>query len=63
MKITTTYKNFLFYYKDGDYNYGLYTVRTSDGSMFEWTNNFTIVKLIDVEFSTKLNDVSRYQNN
>ena len=53
----------LFYYKDGEYNYGLYTVRTSDGSMFEWTNNFTIVKLIDVEFSTKLNDVSRYQNN
>ena len=29
--------------------------------MFEWTNNFTIVKLIDVEFSTKLKDVSRYQ--
>ena len=59
--INITYKNFLFYYKDGEYNYGLYTVRTSDGSMFEWTNNFTIVKLIDVEFSTKLNDVSRYQ--
>lgn len=58
--ITTTYKNFLFYYKDGEYNYGLYTVRTSDGSMFEWTNNFTIVKLIDVEFSTKLNDTNRY---
>lgn len=35
-------------------------MRTSDGSMFEWTNNFAIVKLIDVEFSTKLNDTNRY---
>lgn len=61
--INITYKNFLFYYKDSNYDNALYTVRTSDGSMFEWTNNFTIVKLIDVEFSTKLNDVSRYQNN
>ena len=61
--LSITYKNFLFYYKDGEYNYGLYTVRTSEGSMFEWTNNFTIVKLIDVEFSTKLNTYSRYQNN
>lgn len=58
--ITTTYKNFLFYYKDSNYDNALYTMRTSDGSMFEWTNNFAIVKLIDVEFSTKLNDTNRY---
>ena len=61
--ITTTYKNFLFYYKDSNYTNALYTMRTSDGSMFEWTYNFAIVKLIDVEFSTKLNDTNRYQNN
>ena len=61
--ITTTYKNFLFYYKDSNYTNALYTMRTSDGSIFEWTNNFTIVKLIDVEFSTKLNTYSRYQTN
>lgn len=59
--ITTTYKNFLFYYKDSNYTNALYTMRTSDGSMFEWTQNFAIVKLIDVEFSTKLNDTNRYQ--
>ena len=61
--ITTTYKNFLFYYKDSNYTNALYTMRTSDGSIFEWTNNFAIVKLIDVEFSTKLNTYSRYQTN
>lgn len=58
--ITTTYKNFLFYYKDSNYDNALYTMRTNDGSMFEWTQNFAIVKLIDVEFSTKLNDTNRY---
>ena len=58
--ITTTYKNFLFYYKDSNYTNALYTMRTNDGSMFEWTQNFAIVKLIDVEFSTKLNDTNRY---
>ena len=58
--ITTTYKNFLFYYKDSNYTNALYTMRTSDESMFEWTQNFAIVKLIDVEFSTKLNDTNRY---
>ena len=61
--ITTTYKNFLFYYKDSNYTNALYTMRTSDGSIFEWTQNFAIVKLIDVEFSTKLNTYSRYQTN
>lgn len=58
--ITTTYKNFLFYYKDSNYTNALYTMRTNDGSIFEWTQNFAIVKLIDVEFSTKLNDTNRY---